>query len=146
VLAEEVARVTSGARVPAEEGGRGGRPSDFGSLLGRLIRSTGRASLPQDKLELKALSECLADPSRKDLGLLLVGSADRRGSEAYNQELSERRAERVKELLVNAGISTSRIAIASRGERGAVGDDRLYSYGYDRRVDVLVHGVKHAPR
>jgi OOP family OmpA-OmpF porin len=73
--------------------------------------------LPQDKLELKAFSECLADPSRKDLGLLLVGSADRRDSEEYNQELSERRAERVKEILVNAGISASRIAIASRGER-----------------------------
>lgn len=102
--------------------------------------------LPQDKIALKSLSECLEDPSNKDLGLLLVGSADSRGSDTYNQELSQRRAERVKRLLVDAGIFEGRIAIDPQGERGAVGDGRLYSYGYDRRVDILLYGVSHAPR
>ena len=102
--------------------------------------------LPQEKLELKRLSECLEDPSRKGLGLLLVGRTDRRGNPGYNQELGLRRAERVKQILVDSGIYPSRIAIDSGGEGAAVGDDTLYSYGYDRRVDVLVYGVVHAPK
>jgi OmpA-OmpF porin, OOP family len=102
--------------------------------------------LPQEKLELKQLSECLDEPSRQGLGLLLVGRADRRGSQEYNRDLGLRRAARVKQILVNAGVAEGRIAVDTEGSRGAVGNDGLYSYGFDRRVDVVVFGVTHAPR
>jgi hypothetical protein len=42
-------------------------------------------------------------------------------------------------------MAPGRISTTSRGDVGAVGDDMLYSYGYDRRVDAIVH-VVHAPR
>jgi outer membrane protein OmpA-like peptidoglycan-associated protein len=102
--------------------------------------------LVAERLELKFLSQCLAEPSRKALTLRLVGRTDSQGSSKYNQELGMRRAERVKHILVSAGLSEDRIDIGSRGESGALSDnDERYSRGYDRRVDVQVIGMVHAP-
>jgi peptidoglycan-associated lipoprotein len=102
--------------------------------------------LPQDQLELRSLAECIERPAFADVGLLLVGRADRRGDPAYNEKLGLLRAERVKQILIDAGVPADRIYPASRGASGAVGDDKLYSYGYDRRVDVQLLGVARAPR
>ena len=101
--------------------------------------------LPQDQLVLKALAQCLDRPKFVDIKLSLEGRADRRGSTGYNAALGLRRADRVKKLLVAAGMAPDRIHTGSSGDVGAVGDDVGYSYGYDRRVDAIVH-VVHAPR
>jgi hypothetical protein len=102
--------------------------------------------LLHERVELKFLSLCLAEPSRKDLTLQLVGRTDSQGSSKYNQELGMRRAERVKQILVKAGLSADRIHIDSSGESGALSDnDERYSRGYDRRVDVQVIGTVYAP-
>ncbi len=47
----------------------------------------------------------------------LVGKADRTGSDAYNQRLSERRVKTVEETLAKAGISTNRVAARAVGEK-----------------------------
>jgi outer membrane protein OmpA-like peptidoglycan-associated protein len=101
--------------------------------------------LAEDQLALRALAQCLGRPDYAGVELSLVGRADRRGAPDYNQNLALRRASRVKELLIDAGMAADRIRTDSRGDRDAVGDDTLYSYGYDRRVDALVN-VVHAPR
>lgn len=100
----------------------------------------------EERLALKYLSECLEEPSRKNLGLLLVGRTDRQGSSEYNQKLGLRRAARVKQILVDAGVPAGRIAIDSRGEDAAGRADEPDLSGYDRRVDVLVFGETHLPR
>jgi len=102
--------------------------------------------LPQDRLALRGLAECLDRPSFGDVQISLVGRADGRGNPAYNRKLGLRRAERVKSLLVTAGLSAARIRTSSRGADSAVGDDVQYSYGYDRRVDAAMVGETHAPR
>lgn len=48
--------------------------------------------------------------------VLLTGYADRIGSEAYNQKLSQRRANEVKDYLVRQGIEGQRIETAAKGE------------------------------
>lgn len=48
--------------------------------------------------------------------ILVTGHTDRIGSDAYNQRLSERRANSVKAYLVNQGIETGRIQTAAKGE------------------------------
>ncbi len=101
--------------------------------------------LPQDRALLKSLAECLDQPKFEGVKISLQGRADSRGSTGYNAALGLRRAVRVKRLLVDAGVTASRISTASKGDIGAVGDDVRYSYGYDRRVDAIVH-VTHAPR
>jgi outer membrane protein OmpA-like peptidoglycan-associated protein len=76
-----------------------------------------------------------------------VGRADARGSNAYNVDLGRRRAESIKKALVDAGVDEERIVISSEGKAGAVGSDSgMYSYGYDRRVDVSISATPHRPR
>lgn len=48
--------------------------------------------------------------------ILVTGHADRIGTDAYNQNLSERRAAAVKDYLVGQGIESSRIQTAAKGE------------------------------
>jgi outer membrane protein OmpA-like peptidoglycan-associated protein len=102
--------------------------------------------LPQDKIALRSMAECLERPELKGNDLAVVGRADSRGNYGYNLELGQRRADRVKELLIEAGVSPGRVHTSSSGKIGAVGDDTRYSFGYDRRVDLMLIGVIHAPR
>jgi len=46
----------------------------------------------------------------------VTGHADRAGSEAYNMELSLRRANAVRAALVARGVSPDSITVAGRGE------------------------------
>lgn len=48
--------------------------------------------------------------------VLVTGHTDRIGSEAYNQKLSERRANQVKEYMVANGVDASRLQAAGKGE------------------------------
>ncbi|AUX44827.1 hypothetical protein SOCE26_062960 [Sorangium cellulosum] len=101
--------------------------------------------LPQEHLELRAVVDCLLSSNLSNARIELVGRADPRGTEAYNQQLAQRRAERVKAILVKEGLPADRIATRSTGAAEAVGAQPMYSYGYDRRVDVVLLGVVHAP-
>lgn len=105
----------------------------------------GASSYVQDRDQLVALASCLNHPGLESRHVRLVGRADPRGSEAYNMQLGWRRAQSIKEFLVSAGLSADRIDIASAGEHGAKGTLPEYSYGYDRRVDIIVTGGAHHP-
>jgi outer membrane protein OmpA-like peptidoglycan-associated protein len=67
----------------------------------------------------------------------LDGFADERGNETYNQELSQRRAEFVREQLVAAGIEAARITVAAHGESPAQ-DETADSYALERRVSLTL--------
>lgn len=102
----------------------------------------------QDRMQVAALAKCLDLPEMRDRKLILVGRADPRGTDAYNARLGMKRAEAIKQILVENGIAPERITIESEGEKAAVGGegaDSAYSYGYDRRVDVIVRGGTHSP-
>ena len=65
----------------------------------------------------------------------LDGYADERGDSGYNQQLSEERAQFVRDQLVAAGVDPSRIRIAAHGE--AVAQDATPdSYALERRVSL----------
>ncbi len=49
--------------------------------------------------------------------ITLIGHTDERGSDAHNDALSLRRAQRVAELLVAAGYAPDRIRAEGRGKR-----------------------------
>ena len=103
--------------------------------------------LPQDKIALKDVSECLNRPALQSADIEIIGRADSRGSSAYNLDLGRKRAEAVKGLLIEAGVAKERIVTSSTGAAEAVGEDKgKYSYGYDRRVDVLISSTAHRPR
>jgi len=83
--------------------------------------------------------------------IVVVGHADRIGSEAYNQKLSERRANAVRAYLIRQGVPAAKVRAEGRGEsESVVGDNCSAERGKsliaclqpDRRVDVSVSGSK----
>ena len=83
--------------------------------------------------------------------IAVVGHADRIGSDAYNQKLSERRASAVRAYLVKKGVPSDKIHTESRGESESVTGDAcnktrgkalITCLQPDRRVDVSVSATK----
>jgi OOP family OmpA-OmpF porin len=69
----------------------------------------------------------------------LEGHTDSTGSPAYNQKLSEKRAEAVKERLVKRGIDPARIHAVGYGETKPVADNKtVKGRAENRRVEVLI--------
>jgi outer membrane protein OmpA-like peptidoglycan-associated protein len=62
---------------------------------------------------------------KPDAHLTLTGHADPRGSEKYNQALSERRVDRVKKYLVEQGISDSAITTTAVGKTEELTKDQV---------------------
>ena len=66
----------------------------------------------------KSIAPLLEDMARRPAAeITVVGHADQVGAERVNDALSLRRAERVKEMLVQLGVPAERIATAGRGAR-----------------------------
>ena len=67
----------------------------------------------------------------------IEGHADERGTDTYNQDLGQRRAEAVKELLVSMGVSENKIETVSYGEKSplALGSNEI-SWQKNRRVEL----------
>lgn len=63
--------------------------------------------------------------SKPDAHLILVGHADRRGTAAYNQKLSERRVERTKGFLVEHGVPAENIETKALGAQDNLTDDQV---------------------
>ncbi|WP_151703999.1 OmpA family protein [Nitrincola alkalilacustris] len=78
----------------------------------------------------------------------LVGHADRIGQVAYNDRLSQRRADAVAAALTSAGVDGSKISTSSMGSRSPVanctgrGAELIACLRPDRRVDVEIKGTK----
>ncbi len=64
----------------------------------------------------------------------LIGYADEIGNASYNQALSERRANKVKELLVASGINESRLTTRGGGQDASVDKDSAGARQLVRRV------------
>jgi OOP family OmpA-OmpF porin len=76
--------------------------------------------------------------------VMVTGYTDRIGSEAYNQKLSERRANEVKEYIVSQGIDASRLQAVGKGEsepvvdcKGVKGKKLIECLAPNRRVVIL---------
>lgn len=84
--------------------------------------------------------------------IIAVGHADRFGSEAYNQSLSERRAGAVKAYLMSKGVASNRVLAEGKGETqsvtkagdclGAKSAKVIACLQPDRRVDIDVVGTR----
>ncbi|HQQ36346.1 MAG TPA: OmpA family protein [Rugosibacter sp.] len=84
--------------------------------------------------------------------IIATGHADRFGSDAYNQKLSEKRAAAVKAYLVGKGVDEKRVFAEGKGEtqpvtkpedcKGAKSKKVIDCLQPDRRVDIEVIGTK----
>ena len=89
------------------------------------------------KNELDLLAVTLRKNPR--LSVKLSGYADQRGDSAYNQNLSELRAEAVKNYLLEQGVSASQLVTESFGESELVSSgSHVEDNFFDRRVSLKV--------
>lgn len=71
--------------------------------------------------------------------ILVAGHTDSTGAEEYNQKLSERRAEAVKNALVGRGVAPDRITIVGQGESMPIADNGTpEGRQMNRRVEIRI--------
>jgi outer membrane protein OmpA-like peptidoglycan-associated protein len=86
---------------------------------------------------LNRLGGALASPKLSEHKFMIEGHTDATGDSIYNQELSEKRAENVKNYLVNVfGIEPDRLEDVGRGETALL-DTGSPESDQNRRVQVI---------
>ena len=76
-----------------------------------------------------------------DLKLQIEGYTDSIGSDEYNQGLSEKRAESVRDYLVSSGVSMNNVAAQGMGKNDPVADNSTAAgRKLNRRVEMIVSG------
>ncbi|MFA5371567.1 MAG: OmpA family protein [Sideroxydans sp.] len=107
--------------------------------LGDVLFATNKAEL---KLGGMNSVQKLADFLKYDLHqrVLIEGYTDSMGSESYNQQLSERRAEKVRDALVNQmGISSDRVSTRGYGEQYPIASNaNATGRQLNRRVEIVL--------
>ncbi|MCJ8337771.1 MAG: OmpA family protein [Pseudomonadales bacterium] len=74
--------------------------------------------------------------------ITIVGHTDSKGSESYNQLLSERRAEAVRIYLGSGGVTATRLSIQGEGElQPRASNESSEGRSRNRRVELLVQGI-----
>jgi len=85
--------------------------------------------------ELNAYSDFMA--AHPETKINITGHTDSRGAAAYNQQLSEKRAQAAKDYLANKGISEDRMAASGAGESNPIADNATAEgRAQNRRVEV----------
>jgi OOP family OmpA-OmpF porin len=102
-----------------------------------------------DKATLKPEGKAkLDDLSDKVKGITLeviiaVGHTDSVGADGYNQKLSEKRAQAVKDYLTSKGTDASRVYVEGKGEKQPVADNKSADgRAKNRRVEIEVVGTR----
>ena len=107
------------------------------------LRAEGKAKLDKLSADIKGI---------KLEVIIAVGHADRFGTDAYNQKLSEKRAEAVKAYLVGKGVEPNRVYTEGKGKKqpitkadqckGPKSKKVVDCLQPDRRVEIEVIGTK----
>jgi outer membrane protein OmpA-like peptidoglycan-associated protein len=116
------------------------QPTDHALILtlGDVLFTSGRDDLNPDAMgNLNKLVNFLA--KYPDRSVAIHGYTDSRGSEEYNQGLSERRANSVKAYLAAQGVDSTRLSASGMGHTGSVaGNDSGAGRQQNRRVELIV--------
>jgi OOP family OmpA-OmpF porin len=117
----------NGARVSSEAGS--------GTVLGSVFFDYNRATVNRsDYKKLASIAQYMK--MHNGATVKIVGHTDKHGSDEYNKKLSEKRSQKVLDILVNGfGIDKSRFEVVAEGKNSSLSDK------YDdvnRRVDVII--------
>jgi len=99
-----------------------------------VVKPAGKAALDDLLMKLQGMNTEV---------MVTVGHTDSVGSDAYNQKLSQRRAEAVKAYIVSKGVDASRVYTEGKGESQPVADNKTAEgRAKNRRVTVEVVGTR----
>ncbi len=108
-----------------------------------LFRSNESALLPAAKTKLDDVGSALRTVSERHL--LIEGHTDSYGTPSYNQVLSQRRADTVRDYLVHGGFPAERIRASGMGEGNPIGDNSsAEGRANNRRVEIIIERDSHA--
>ncbi|MEP7314079.1 MAG: OmpA family protein [Pseudomonadota bacterium] len=115
------------------------KPTDRGMVLtlGDVLFDTGKAEL---KAGAMSTIERVAEFMRANASyqLIVEGHTDDRGSDEFNLQLSERRAQSVRSALMSRGIATERVVARGLGESYPVADNTSSGgQQQNRRVEIV---------
>lgn len=97
------------------------------------------------RAKVRDISDVLSGGSVRGRRVSVEGHTDSIGSDSYNQQLSERRAESVAQVLETAGVDPGRVRSRGFGEKYPIapnqtsdGDDNPGGRAKNRRVEVII--------
>jgi outer membrane protein OmpA-like peptidoglycan-associated protein len=109
------------------------------TLSGSVLFTSGSATLlPAAQLKLNDVADALTkqDPESR---MVVEGHTDSQGSAASNQDLSQRRAQAVRDYLVSRGIAGDRVTSQGFGPTRAIADNAsAEGRANNRRVEIVV--------
>jgi len=144
---QAAAATEQAARLQAEIDQLKATPTDRGLVLtlGDVLFDTAKSELnPGASRKLDQLAQFLS--AHKDRRVQIDGFTDSIGSDSYNQELSQRRANAVKNALLTRGIDSTRVNTEGYGKAFPVANNSdSGGRQLNRRVEVVIGGDNGSP-
>ncbi len=151
-LVKKAAPAAAPVAAPAKPAAAAPKP------VGQKVTLAADALFDFNKADLRAEGKAKLDKLAADIKgiklevIIAVGHADRFGTDAYNQKLSEKRAEAVKAYLVGKGVEPNRVYTEGKGKKqpitkadqckGTKSKKVVDCLQPDRRVEIEVIGTK----
>jgi outer membrane protein OmpA-like peptidoglycan-associated protein len=106
--------------------------------LGDVLFDTAQATLKPGALPtIDRLATFLKDSP--DRSVEVEGHTDSMGSDSYNQDLSQRRADAVRQALLSRGVATDRISATGKGESAPIAsNESAGGRQQNRRVEIII--------
>jgi len=116
------------------------------TLSGSVLFASAKSDLlPDAQSKLSEVANALAkqDPDSK---IVVEGHTDSQGGAAFNQDLSQKRAESVRQYLVSHGIAADRVSAQGFGPTRAIADNgSAEGRANNRRVEIVVQASPSSP-
>jgi outer membrane protein OmpA-like peptidoglycan-associated protein len=111
-------------------------------LPGSVMFASNKAELlPSAQTKLDAVAEALKN--QEDRKMVVEGHTDSQGTEASNMELGQRRAQAVRDYLVQRGVKSEAIVASGIGQARPIGDNRSpEGRANNRRVEVVIQSIE----
>lgn len=119
-------------------------------VITRKLTLSAGATFATNKATLKPLAKTRLDQLAADLPTIdtiteisVIGHTDSMGAESYNQTLSEKRANTVRDYLIEQGVDPSLINASGMGESQPIASNATRDgRAENRRVDITITGTR----